>query len=203
MKLEIHPDYPEGRKIRQLCDILRSGGIAIVPTDTVYALICGSDQPKAVDKICQLRHLDPARAMLSFFCRDISQASGYTAQISNDTFRMIRKNTPGPFTFILGMSNQAQKISRNRKKTIGIRIPRHTLLQALLESYDHPLVTTSLKTLDDVVEYYSDMADIERDFLQSVDVLVESGGCGNQPSTLVDCTVDLPEVIREGKGQLI
>jgi tRNA threonylcarbamoyl adenosine modification protein (Sua5/YciO/YrdC/YwlC family) len=203
MKIEIHPDYPEARRIRQVCDILESGGIVIIPTDTVYALVCGSDQLKAVDKICHVRHLEPERAMLSIFCRDISQVAAYAAQLSNETFRIIRRNTPGPFTFILKMSNSAQKISKNRKKTIGIRIPDHKVLQAILEEYGKPLVTTSLKTNDDVVEYYTDMADIEHEYIKVVDMIVESGDCGIIASTLIDCTEEIPEIIREGKGELL
>lgn len=203
MKIEIHPDYPEARRIRQVCDVLESGGVVILPTDTVYALVCGSDQLKAVDKLCHVRRLEPERAMLSIFCKDISQVSAYAAQLDNEIFRLIRKNTPGPFTFILKMSSSAQKISKNRKKTIGIRIPQHTVLQAILEEYGKPLVTTSLKTNDDVVEYYTDMEDIEKEYLKVVDIIVESGECGIEPSTLVDCTEGEADIIREGKGELL
>lgn len=203
MLLKINPDNPEGRKVRQVIEHLQEGGIIIYPTDTVYGLGCDIENPKAIDRICKLRGLDPKKANLAMICQDISQLSSYTQQINNSTFRMLRKNLPGPFTFILPAANNVPKLFKNRKKTIGIRIPEHNVTNAIVEALGRPIMTASLKSDDEILEYFTDPADIYDDFKKLVDVVIDSGPGGNVPSTVIDCTGAEPLIIREGAGQLV
>lgn len=202
MYLKIHPDNPEGRKIDEVIKVLEAGGVIIYPTDTVYGLGCDIENQKAVDKICKLRGLDPKKANLAMICKDISQVAEYTIQIDNPTFRLLKKNLPGPFTFILNAANSVPKMFKNRKKTIGVRIPDHNISLAIVEALGRPILTTSLKSDDEILEYFTDPEDIYDDFKNRVDCVIDSGPGGNVASTVVDCTKDEPEILRSGAGEL-
>ncbi|MFM9950193.1 MAG: L-threonylcarbamoyladenylate synthase [Saprospiraceae bacterium] len=202
MLLNINPINPEGRKISQVVEILRKGGIIIYPTDTVYALGCDIFQQKAVERICQLRKLDPAKAMLSCICKDISQIAIYTKPINTPTFKLLRNNLPGPFTFILEANNDLPKLLKNRKNTIGVRIPDHRVPIDLVEELGRPILTTSLKSDDDIVEYYTDPSEIYEIYKKLVDVVIDSGPGGILPSALINNTGNEPEVVREGPQAL-
>lgn len=202
MLLRINPDNPEGRKIRQVVECLLDGGIIIYPTDTVYGLGCNIFNHKAVERICRLRKLDPVKARLSFICKDISQIADYAQQIDNQVFRLMKKNLPGPFTFVLRSNNQVPKMFKNRKKTIGVRIPANNIVGAIVESLGHPLLTASLKSEDEILEYFTDPVDIFEDFKNQVDLVIDGGIGKNKPSTVVDCTNTSPQIIREGVGKL-
>ena len=203
MLLKINDQNPEGRKIRQAVEILRKGGIIIYPSDSVYALGCDIFQQKAVNRICQLRGLNPAKARLSFICKDISEVAEYTPQIDNQVFKLLRKNVPGAFTFVLKSGNKVPKILKNKRKTIGIRIPNHNIVQAIIEELGGPMLSTSLKSDDEILEYFTDAEDIYDDFKKQVDLVIDGGIGGNMPSTVVDCTDFPPEIIREGLGDLL
>ncbi len=203
MLLKINPDNPEGRKIQQVAETLEKGGIIIYPTDTVYGLGCDFTNNDAVTRICRIRGLEPEKAMLSFICKDISQVSEFTMPIDNSVFRLMKKNLPGPFTFVLRSNNQVPKMFKNRKRTIGVRVPDHNIPIAIVEALGRPILTTSLKSDDEVLEYFTDPQDIYEDFKNIVDIVIDGGLCGNNPSTIVDCTGDLPEIIRKGAGELI
>ncbi len=203
MLLEIHPENPEPRKIQQIVDILHRGGTIIYPTDTVYGLGCDIFDNNAVERICRLRGLDPSKAMLSFICKDISMISEFSQQIDNEVFRLMRRNLPGPFTFVLPANNRVPKLFKNRKKTIGVRIPDHTVPLAIVEQLGRPLLTTSLKSDDEIMEYYIDPLDFRDDFEKQVDAIIDSGPGKNLPSTIVDCTGEEPVVIRQGAGVLV
>ena len=149
MLFKINSDNPELRKISQIAEILRDGGVIIYPTDSVYALGCDIDQPKAIERICQLRGLNPQKAMLSLLCKDISQVSEYAAQIDNEIFKLLKEHLPGPYTFILKASRSVPKKFVNRKKTIGVRIPQNNIALAIVEELGRPLMTASLKSDDD------------------------------------------------------
>ena len=202
MLYRINSENPEGRKIAQIISILEDGGIIIYPTDTVYGLGCDINNQKAVDRICKLRKLDPKKANLSIICKNISQASEYAQQIDNSVFRLMKRNLPGPFTFILSAANSVPKQFKNRKKTIGIRIPDHAIPIAIVEALGRPILTTSLKSDDKILEYFTDPEDIYEDFKKLVDAVIDSGIGGNTPSTVVNCTRGEIEVIREGAGNL-
>ncbi|MFN7115777.1 MAG: L-threonylcarbamoyladenylate synthase [Saprospiraceae bacterium] len=203
MLLKINAENPEGRKIQQVVETLRKGGIIIYPTDTVYGLGCDINNNDAVEKICRLRGLEPEKARLSFICKDISQITDYTLPIDNQVFRIMKKNLPGPFTFVLNSNNAVPKMFKNRKRTVGVRIPDHNIPLAIVEELGRPILTTSLKSDDQVMEYFTDPLDIYEDFKKLVDIVIDGGICGNVPSTVVDCTGAQPEIIREGVGALI
>ncbi|MBI5915663.1 MAG: threonylcarbamoyl-AMP synthase [Bacteroidetes bacterium] len=205
MLIEIHPADPEPRKIRQAADELRSGGIVVYPTDTVYGLGCDIFNHQAVERVCKIRHLDPDRAMLSFICKDIRQVSEFAWQMDNEVFKLLKKNLPGPFTFILRSGNNVPKLFKNRKRTIGIRIPDNKIALALVEELGRPILSTSLKMdseVDDFDEYYTGIQNIREDFEKLVDLIIDGGEGGATPSTLVDCSKPEFEIIREGLGEL-
>lgn len=202
MLLKINPDNPEGRKISHAVEALEKGGVIIYPTDTVYGLGCDIYNKKAVDKICRLRGLDPVKARLSFICSDISQVAEFTQQIDNQIFRLMKKHLPGPFTFVLNSSNQVPKMFKNRKRTVGIRIPDNNICLALVEALGRPILTASLKSEDEILEYFTDPVDIYEDFKKQVEIVIDGGIGNNQPSTVVDCTGDEPLILREGTGVL-
>lgn len=205
MLFQIHPENPEDRKIQQVVELLKNGGVIAYPTDTVYGLGCDIFNHDAVEKVCRLRRLDPQRAMLSFICKDISQVAEYAWQMDNDVFRLLKKNLPGPFTFILKSGNAVPKLFKNRKRTIGVRIPANKIALAIVEALGRPILSTSLKMEHsdaDFDEYFTDPLDIEDFFGNQIDAVVDGGLCGNEPSTLVDCTGKEFELIRQGKGVL-
>ncbi len=202
MLLTINPDNPEGRKIKQVVESLQKGGIIIYPTDTVYGLGCDIFNPKAVEKICRLRGLKPEKAMLSFICEDISQVADYAYQIDNDVFKVLKKNLPGPFTFVLRANNTVPKLFKNRKRTIGIRIPENNIARTIVQELGRPILSISLKSDDEILQYFTDPTDIYDDFKKLVDIVIDGGVGNNNPSTVVDCTGDELEIIRQGSGIL-
>ena len=203
MLLKIHPDNPSSRKIEQVTKTLEKGGVIIYPTDSVYGLGCDIFNHKAVDKICRLRKLNPAKANLTFICIDIAQLSEYTVQLNNTLFKLLRRNTPGPFTFIFSANNKVPKLFKNRKKTVGIRIPENNIARDIVENLGRPILSLSLKSEDEIVEYYTDPFDINEDFQNQVDIVIDGGMGNHEPSTVVDCTGDEPEVIRKGAKELV
>ncbi len=202
MLLQIHPDNPDERKIRQVTEVLAKGGIIIYPTDTVYGIGCDIFNQAAVERICRLRGLDPAKAMLSFICQDISQVSEYATQIDNAVFRVMKHNLPGPFTFILKANNKVPKLLKNRKSEFGVRVPDNNIVMALVRELGRPILTTSLKSEDLIQEYFTDPIDIHNDFEKLVDLVIDGGPGGNVASTIINCTGPSPELVREGAGQL-
>lgn len=202
MILTIHPQNPDQRKIAQVAEMLRKNGVVIYPTDTVYAIGCDMMSKEAVERLCRIRHLDPQKAMLTLICKDLSQVAEYAAQIDTPVFKLMRRNLPGPFTFILPAGSKTPKLFINRKKTIGVRIPDNAILMALIEELGRPILTASLKTNDDVVEYFTDPEDLHDQYENLVDVVIDGGPGGIVPSGLIDCTGQEPELIREGAGEL-
>ncbi len=202
MLLEIHQQNPDERKIKQAVRILQEGGVIIYPTDTVYGIGCDISNAKAVERVCKIRRLDPAKAMLAFICKDIAQIASYTTQIDNSIFKIMRKNLPGPFTFILNASKEVPKLFKNKKHTIGVRIPDNKIILRLVEELGNPILTTSLKSDDEILEYFTDPTEIYEDFEHLVDLVIDGGIGGNVPSTLVDCSKGEIEVLREGTGKL-
>ncbi len=202
MLVEIHPDNPQERLISQATSILEEGGVLIFPTDTVYGIGCDIYSQKAVEQVCRLRKLDPQRAMLSFICKDISQIAEYAWQLDNDIFKLLKRNLPGPFTFILRSNNSVPKLFKNRKKTIGVRIPNNRITIALVEALGRPILSSSLRTDDDILEYLTDPWEIHEEYEKHVDMVIDGGPGGHLPSTLVDCTSEPFEVLREGAGEL-
>jgi len=199
MLLTIHPDDPQDRLIKKVADCLRQGGVIIYPTDTIYGIGCDIYQEKAVEKVCRIKNVDPKKANFSFICRDLSHLSDFTRNIANPIFRMLKNTLPGPYTYIMDASKEVPRIMKNKKNTIGIRVPANNICAAILEELGHPIMSTSLPMEVDV-EYFTDPEIINEQFGHLVDFVID-GGAGNiVPSTVVDCTGDLPELIREGAG---
>lgn len=202
--LEIHPDNPEGRKIQQVIDIIKKGGLVIYPTDTLYGLGCDITNNKAVERICQIKGIKPEKANFSFICLDLSNISEFTKPFSNTIYKVMKKNLPGPFTFILNASNQVPKMLKNKKKTVGIRVPNSPIVQTLLEELGSPIMSTSIKKTDEEYELYpTDPQEIYEMYKNLVDVVIAGGVGGLEPSTVVDCTDGEIEIVRQGLGELI
>jgi tRNA threonylcarbamoyl adenosine modification protein (Sua5/YciO/YrdC/YwlC family) len=203
MLIQIHPDNPQERYIKQVVDILNSGGIAIFPTDTVYAMGCSLSQPKSVDRIARIKGIKVEKANFSILTNDLSHLSEYTKPLNNHLFRLMKKVLPGPYTFILPANNNVPKIFESRKKTIGIRVPDNGVIQAIIAELGCPLVSTSLHSDDDdYLEYVVNAELIYEKYENLVDLVIDGGIGGVEPSTVLDCSGDEIEIIREGKGSL-
>ncbi len=203
MLVKIYPENPAPRQIRQVVSTLNTGGTIIFPTDTVYGLGASIFENKAIDKIILLKGLKRKDVNFSFIFNNLSMLSEFTKPINNDIYRMMRRNLPGPFTFILNANNKIPKIFQSKKKTIGIRIPDNPILMEIIEQLGHPILTTSIYDEDKVVEYTSDPILIDLSFGNRVDLIIDGGFGDNQPSTVIDCTGEIPEIIRQGKGILV
>ncbi len=199
MLLEIHPTNPPARLIKQVAEALKKGGIIIYPTDTIYGLGCSIFQHKAIEKICQIKQVDPLKAQLSFVCCDLSDLSKYARQISTPTYRLLKQYLPGPYTFILPASKEVPKILQSKKSTIGLRIPDNNIVHAIVQELGNPILSPSLP--GDMVEDYTDPEIMFSRFGNQVNFVVDGGIGGMVPSTIVDCTNDEPIVLREGKGK--
>ncbi len=199
MLLELHPVDPQKRLVDKAVDILNHGGIIIYPTDTIYGLGCDIFQPKAVERICRIKGIDPKKAQLSFICRDLSHLSDYTRSIDTPLYRLLKTTLPGPFTFILPASRQVPKILKSKKDTIGLRVPDNRICMELIATLDRPLLSTSLP--GEMIEEYTDPEYIYERFGNLVDAVIDGGPGGFIPSTVVDCTTDNWEVIRQGLGE--
>jgi tRNA threonylcarbamoyl adenosine modification protein (Sua5/YciO/YrdC/YwlC family) len=198
MLLQIHPDNPPPRLIKQVAECLLDGGIIAYPTDTVYGLGCDIFQPKAIEKICRIKGVDPAKAQLSFICRDLSHMSDYTRPIDTPLYRVLKHYLPGPYTFILPASKQVPKILQSKKSTIGLRVPDNEICRQILDTLDHPILSTSLP--GEMVEDYTDPETIQERMGKLVDFVIDGGVGGMIPSTIIDCTTEDWIVTRQGLG---
>jgi tRNA threonylcarbamoyl adenosine modification protein (Sua5/YciO/YrdC/YwlC family) len=198
MLLHLHPVNPQPRNIKAIVECLLDGGVIIYPTDTIYGLGCDIFQHKAIERICQIKQVDPARAQLSFICYDLSDLSKYTKSISTPLYRMLKTYLPGPYTFILPASKQVPKILKSRKDTIGLRVPDNKIALELVKELGHPILSSSLP--GEMVEEYTDPEIIHDKFQHLVDMVVDGGIGGITPSTVVDCTGEEPQVLRMGLG---
>jgi tRNA threonylcarbamoyl adenosine modification protein (Sua5/YciO/YrdC/YwlC family) len=198
MLLHIHPDNPQPRLLKQIAECLLDGGVIVYPTDTIYGIGCDISQPKAVERICRIKNVDPQKAQLSFICKDLSHLSDYTKSIDTPLYRMLKEHLPGPFTFILPASKQVPKILQSKKSTIGLRVPDNNICHALGDALGHPLLSASLP--GDMVEEYTDPEVIFEKFKHLVDFVIDGGIGGMEPSTVVDCTTDEWVVLRQGLG---
>jgi tRNA threonylcarbamoyl adenosine modification protein (Sua5/YciO/YrdC/YwlC family) len=202
MRLKIHPSNPGPRSINKVVDILHEGGLIVYPTDTVYGLGCDIFNTRAVEKIARLKGIKIKDADFSFICHDFSHLSDYTRPIGSANFKLLRKNLPGPFTFILPASNNVPKLFKNKKKTVGIRIPDNNIILEIVRAFGQPILTTSVHDDDEILEYTTDPELIHEKLIQQVDVVIDGGYGHNIPSTVVDCTSDEPVIIRQGLGEL-
>jgi tRNA threonylcarbamoyl adenosine modification protein (Sua5/YciO/YrdC/YwlC family) len=202
MLIKIYPENPNAKAIEQVVAVLKKGGVIIYPTDTIYGLGCDITNHKAVERICQLRGIKPEKANFSFVCSDLSHISDYTKPIDTMVFRVLKKALPGPYTFILEANNHVPKLLSSKKKTVGIRVPDNDIAREIVRLLGNPVLSTSIRDDDDVIEYSTDPELIYEKYKDSVDVVIDGGFGGNEPSTVIDCTTGDFEVIRQGKGSL-
>lgn len=200
--IRLYEENPDPRRVRQIVEVLRNGGVIIYPTDTVYGMGCDITNQKAVEKICRIKGINPKKHNFSFVCADLSNISQYTRIISKQVFKMMKKGLPGPFTFILEASSQVPKILHSNKKTVGIRVPNHGIPRAIVEELGQPILSTSIRDEDEIIEYSTDPELIFDKYQNLVDVVIDGGYGSNMPSTILDCTGDEVVVVREGLGQL-
>jgi len=200
MLLAIHPKNPEPRKITEVVQLLNKGAVVVCPTDTVYAFACSAHQPRAMEAIARLKGTKAHKTNLSLICKDLSQLSLYARAIDTPSFRVMKKALPGPYTFIVPASSQIPHLFKNKKHTVGIRVPDHPIPIALVEALGHALVVTSVHDEDDLLEYTTDPELIEERIGRQVDVVIDGGMGGMQGSTVIDLTAGEPTVVREGKG---
>ena len=201
MLIKLYEDNPNQREIDKVIEVLRNGGIVIYPTDTLYAFGCDALNVRAVEKICALKDINPQRNNLSIICYDLSDISEY-ARVDTNTFKLMRKNLPGPFTFILNTTSTLPRIYKNRK-TVGIRVPDNNIIRELVTQLGNPIMTTSVNgDENEDTGYRTNPELIHEKWENVVDIVVDGGSGGLEPSTIVDCTGDLPEITRQGKGDL-
>ncbi|UKN02477.1 threonylcarbamoyl-AMP synthase [Paracrocinitomix mangrovi] len=203
MIIEINEQNPDQRKIDQVVKILNKGGVIIYPTDTVYSFGCSIMHKRAIEKLAWLRGLKLKKANFSLICFDLSTLSEHVKFIDRPTYKVLNKNLPGPFTFILPASNKIPKLFDSNKKTVGIRIPDNNIAREIVRELGHPLVTTSLHDDDDIVEYTTDPYKIQERWESQVDAIVDGGFGKNEPSTVVDFSEGEVEIVRQGIGELI
>jgi tRNA threonylcarbamoyl adenosine modification protein (Sua5/YciO/YrdC/YwlC family) len=202
MLLKIYPENPNTSRIRQVADELEKGGIIIYPTDTVYAMGCDIKANKAIEKIARLKGMNPDNPDLSLIFHDMSQLSEYTVIHDNSLFKMLKRNLPGPFTFIVQANNQIPRLFKNKKKTVGVRIPHNTIVLEIVRELGRPIVTTSIHDPDEVIEYTTDPELIYEKYRDFADIVIDGGYGKNEASTVVDCTSEEPVIVRQGLGEL-
>lgn len=201
MLIKIYPENPNQKEIDKVVKVLQDGGLVIYPTDTVYAIGCDALNVRAVEKICKMKGINPAKSNLSIICYDLSNISEY-AKVDTSTFKLMKKNLPGPFTFLLNTTSSLPKIYKD-KKTVGIRIPDNNIIREIVRILGNPVLTTSVKNDDEIIEYTTDPELMEEKYENVVDLIVDGGYGGLEASTIVDCTDGEPNVVRQGKGELI
>ncbi len=197
--IKIYPENPNPKAISQVVDCLRSGGLVIYPTDTVYGLGCDITKSKALERIARIKGIKLEKANLSFICHDLSFLSEYVRQIDNYTFKLLKRSLPGPYTFVLPSSKSLPKHFKN-KKTVGIRIPDNPIILEMVRSLGNPIMTTSIYDEDEILEYTTDPEMIYEKWHKLVDMVIDGGYGGNIPSTLIDLSQGDPVILREGKG---
>ncbi|OQY05157.1 MAG: threonylcarbamoyl-AMP synthase [Bacteroidetes bacterium 4572_117] len=203
MLLKIYDENPAQRHIKQIVDVLKSGGLVIYPTDTVYALGCDVFNHKAVERLAKIKGIDYKKAQFSFICHDLSHLSEYSKPIGNNVFKVMKRNLPGPFTFILEASNKVPKILKTKKKTVGIRVPDNNIIREIVRELGNPILTTSIRDDDDIIEYLTDPELIHEKYENIAEIVVDGGYGNTVASTIVNCTGGDIEIIREGVQELL
>ena len=200
--IKIYPENPNLKQILKVVEVLRNGGVIIYPTDTVYGMGCDITNQKAIERVCQIKGIKPQKQNFSFICYDLSNIADYTRAIGTPVFKMMKKALPGPFTFILNANNNVPRLLNNKKKTVGIRVPDHNIPRTLVKELGQPILTTSIRDDDDIIEYSTDPELIHEKYKDRVDLVIDGGYGNNIASTVIDCTTDEIVVVREGLGEL-
>ncbi|MCJ7759368.1 MAG: L-threonylcarbamoyladenylate synthase [Gillisia sp.] len=199
--IRIYEENPNPKDIKKVVDILRNGGLVIYPTDTVYGLGCDITNTSALEKIAKIKGVKLGKANFSFICEDLSNLSDYVKQIDTQTFKILKRSLPGPYTFILPGNNNLPNVFK-KKKTVGIRVPNNNICRAIVKELGNPIVSTSIRDEDEVIEYTTDPELILEKWDKLVDLVIDGGYGDNIPSTVIDLTDSTPEVVRIGKGSI-
>ena len=200
--IRLYEENPDPRKITQVVNVLRSGGLIIYPSDTIYGLGCDIFNQKAVDKVRRIKNINDKKMDLAFVCYDLSHLSVYAKNVSTPVFKLMKKILPGPYTFILNASSKVPRILKVKKKKVGIRIPNNRIPREIVQELGNPIVTTSLHDDDKILEYATDPELIYEHYKNQVDLIINGGYGDNQASTIIDYSGEELEIIREGKGEL-
>lgn len=202
MLIKIYDENPNEREIQRVVKILKNGGVIVYPTDTIYGVGCDITQPKAVERVARIKNVEVAKSNFSFICSDLGHLSTYAKPIPNHIFKLMKRCLPGPFTFILEANNNVPKYFKGKKKTIGIRVPDNSIILSIVRELGNPILSASVKSEDEILEYTTDPELIEEKFGDLVDLVIDGGYGSNVPSTIIDCTDDVPEITRQGKGKV-
>lgn len=203
MFLKLYPTNPNPRYVKMILECLQDGGTIIFPTDTIYGLGGDIRSPKAFERICQIKGVKKEKANFSFIFHDLSMLSEFTRPITNEVYKMMKRNLPGPFTFILNANNNIPRIFQSKKKTIGIRIPDQPIITNLVRELGNPIMTTSVVDEEDEMGgYLTDPEEINERYKDLVDIIIDGGAGEHEASTVVDCTEDEIFIVRQGKGEL-
>ena len=199
--IRIYEENPNPKDIKKVVEVLRKGGLIIYPTDTVYGLGCDITNTQALERIAQIKGVKLDKANFSFICEDLSNLSDYVKQIDTQTFKILKRCLPGTYTFILPGNNNLPSVFK-KKKTVGIRVPKNNICNAIVSQLGNPIVSTSIRDEDEVIEYTTDPELILEKWDKLVDIVIDGGYGDNIPSTVIDLTSSTPEVIRQGKGSI-
>ena len=202
MFLKLHSENPNPRYIKMIIECLENDGVIIFPTDTIYAIGCSVNSTKALDRIARIKGVKKEKANFSFIFHDLSMLSEFTRPINNDVFKMMKRNLPGAFTFIVEANNNVPKLFKNNKKTIGIRIPDQPIITNIVRELGCPIITTSIVDEDEISGFMTDPEEINDAYKDKVDIIIDGGFGNKEESTIVDCTDNEIVILREGKGVL-
>lgn len=202
MLIKLYDKNPDPLQIDKVVEVLKAGGIIIYPTDTVYGIGCDITKARGIERVARIKKVKPEKANFAFICSDLSHLSDYARQVDNHTFRLMKANLPGPYTFILHASHNVPRVLKHNKKTVGIRIPDNNIVREIVRKLGHPILTSSLKEEDDILEYSTDPEMIHDEYKDLVDLVIDGGYGGVIPSTIIDCTGSEPELVREGLGEI-
>ncbi|MBR2051228.1 MAG: threonylcarbamoyl-AMP synthase [Bacteroidales bacterium] len=202
MFLKLHSENPNPRYVKMIIECLENDGVIIFPTDTIYAIGCSVNSSKALDRIARIKGTKKEKANFSFIFHDLSMLSEFTRPINNDVFKMMKRNLPGAFTFIVEANNNVPKLFKNNKKTIGIRIPDQPIITNIVRELGCPIITTSIVDEDEISGFMTDSEEINDAYKDKVDIIIDGGFGNKEESTIVDCTDNEIVILREGKGVL-
>ncbi|MEA1878271.1 MAG: L-threonylcarbamoyladenylate synthase [Bacteroidota bacterium] len=202
MLLKLYNNNPNPREIDKVVKFLRNGGVIIYPTDTVYGLGCDISKQRAVERVARIKGVKADKSNFSFIVDDMSHLSDYTKPLNNNIYKLMKRNLPGPFTFILEANSNVPKLLKRKKKNVGIRIPDNNIIRTIVRELGNPILTTSIHSVDRVIEYDTDPELIHEAMDHLVDLVIDGGYGNNIPSTVVDCTGNEIEIIRQGLGKL-
>jgi tRNA threonylcarbamoyl adenosine modification protein (Sua5/YciO/YrdC/YwlC family) len=203
MLIRLYNENPNLKDILKIVEILRDGGVIIYPTDTIYGIGCDITKPKAVERVARIKNVRLEKADFSFIFYDLSNISDYCKPIPNGIFKLMKKNLPGPFTFIMNANSNIPKLFRSTKKSIGIRVPQNNIIREIVRELGNPILSTSVRDDDAIIEYSTDPELIHEKYGDLVDIVIDGGFGGNIPSTVIDCIGNEPVITRLGKGELI